>query len=83
MKVETKIQMEQRLKNEARQRIKDRINEKTEIQIQHFKNNKTQKITILLIITTHLIHKNMITSNIMYSNTIIPTLLQDISIILK
>ena len=28
MKVETKIQMEQRLKNEARQRIKDRINEK-------------------------------------------------------
>ena len=43
MKVETKIQMEQRLKNEARQRIKDSINEKMEIQIQHFKNkNKTR-----------------------------------------
>ena len=36
MKVETKIQIEQRLKNEARQGIKDRINEKMEIQIQHF-----------------------------------------------
>ena len=42
MKVETKIQMEQRLKNEARQRIKDRINEKMEIQIKLFNNkNKT------------------------------------------
>ena len=28
MKVETKIQLEQRLKNEARQRLKDRINKK-------------------------------------------------------
>ena len=36
MKVETKIQMEQRIKNDARQRIKDRIIEKMEIQIQHF-----------------------------------------------
>ena len=44
MKVETKIQMEQRLKDEARQRIKDRINEKMELQIYHFKNkNKTRK----------------------------------------
>ena len=43
MKVEPKIQMEQRLKNEARQRNKDRINEKMEIQIQHFKKkNKTR-----------------------------------------
>ena len=42
MKIETKIQMEQRLKNEARQRIKDRINEKMEIQIQHFKKNNTK-----------------------------------------
>ena len=43
MKVEKKIQMEQILKNEARQRLKDRINEKIEIQIQHFKNkNKTR-----------------------------------------
>ena len=43
MKVETKKQMEQRLKNEARQRIKDRINEKIEIQILHFNNkNKTR-----------------------------------------
>ena len=42
MKVETKIQLEQRLKNDARQRIKDRINEKMEIQIKHFQNkNKT------------------------------------------
>ena len=30
MKVETKLQLEQRLKNDARQRIKDRINEKME-----------------------------------------------------
>ena len=43
MKVETKIQLEQRLKNDARQRIKDRINEKMEIQIKHFQNkNKTR-----------------------------------------
>ena len=75
MKVETKLQMENRLKNEARQRINDRINENMEIQIQRFKNKNNTKITILLIITTHLIHKNMITSNIMYSNTITPTLL--------
>ena len=43
MKVETKIQMEKRLKNEARQRIKDRINEKMELQIQHFKNKNNTK----------------------------------------
>ena len=43
MKVETKIQLEQRLKNDARQRIKDRINEKMEVQIKHFQNkNKTR-----------------------------------------
>ena len=43
MKVETKIQMEQSLKNEARQRIKDRINEKMELQLQHFKNKNNTK----------------------------------------
>ena len=43
MKVETKIQLEQRLKYDARQRIKDRINDKMEIQIKHFQNkNKTR-----------------------------------------
>ena len=43
MKVETKIQLEQRLKNDARQRIKDRINEKMELQIKRFQNkNKTR-----------------------------------------
>ena len=43
MKVETKIQLERRLKTDAKQRIKDRINEKMEIQIKHFKNkNKTR-----------------------------------------
>ena len=43
MKAETKIQMEKRLKNEARQRIKDRINKKMELQIQHFKNKNNTK----------------------------------------
>ena len=43
MKVETKIQLEKRLKHDARQRINDRINEKMEIKIRHFKNkNKTR-----------------------------------------
>ena len=43
MKVETKIQLEQRLKNDARQRFKDRINEKMELQIKYIKNkNKTR-----------------------------------------
>ena len=43
MKVETKIQLEQRLKNDARQRIKNRTNENMEIQIKHFQNkNKTR-----------------------------------------
>ena len=43
MKVETKIQLEQRRKNDAKQRIKERINEKMEIQIKHFQNkNKTR-----------------------------------------
>ena len=46
MKVETKIQLEQRLKNDARQLIKDRINEEMEIQIKHFQNkNKTRNET--------------------------------------
>ena len=43
MKVETKIQIEQRLKNVARQRIKDLIIEKMEIQIKHFQNKKQNK----------------------------------------
>ena len=43
MKVETKIKMENRLKNEARQRIKDRISENMEIQIQRFKNKNNTK----------------------------------------
>ena len=43
MKVETKIQLEQRLKTDARQRIKDRINERIEIKTKHFQNkNKTR-----------------------------------------
>ena len=43
MKVETKTQLEQKLKNGARQSIKDRINEKKEIQIKRFENkNKTR-----------------------------------------
>ena len=44
MKVETKIQMEKRLKNEARQRIKDCINEKMELKIQHFKKKQHKKL---------------------------------------
>ena len=43
MKRETKIQLEQRLKNDARQRIKDRINEKMETQIKHFQNKNITK----------------------------------------
>ena len=43
IKVETKIQLEQRIKNDARQRIKDRINEKMEIQIKQFKNKNKIK----------------------------------------
>ena len=43
MKIETQIQLEQRLKNDARQRIKDRINEKMEKQIKQIQNkNKTR-----------------------------------------
>ena len=43
MKVETKIQVEQRLKSDARERITDRINKKMEIQIKRFQNkNKTR-----------------------------------------
>ena len=83
MKVETKIQMEQRLKNEARQRIKDRINEKMEIQIKQFKNKKKQEMTKPLIITIHFINKNMITFNTMYFIKITPTLIQNTSRILK
>ena len=43
MKVETKIQIEIRLKNEAKQRIEDSINENMEIQIQRFKNKNNTK----------------------------------------
>ena len=44
MNIETKIHLEQRLKNDARQRIKDRINEKMEIQIKHFQKKTKQEI---------------------------------------
>ena len=81
--MKTKIQIEQRLKNEARQRIKDRINEKIEIQIKHFKNKTKQEMTKPLIITIHFINKNMITFNTMYFIKIIPTLIQNTSTTLK
>ena len=81
MKGETKIQLDQRLKNDARQRIKDRINEKMEIQIKYFKNkNKTrnEKGTKTY---TQLITKNRITFNPMYTIIIIkPTLIHNISL---
>ena len=43
MKVETKIQLEQRLKNNARQRIKDCINEKWKYKSNVFKIKTKQK----------------------------------------
>ena len=43
MKLETKIGMEQRLKNDARQRIKVGINEKMELQIKRFQKNQNKK----------------------------------------
>ena len=43
MKNETKIQLEKRLKNDARRRIKDRMNEIMEIQIKHFKNKNKKR----------------------------------------
>ena len=67
--------MEQRLKNEARQRIKDRINEKMEIQIKHFKKKTKQEMIKPLLITIHFINKNMITFNTTYFIKIIPTLI--------
>ena len=43
MKIKTKIQLEHRLKNDVRQRIKDRIKEGMEVHIKHFQNkNKTK-----------------------------------------
>ena len=71
MKVETKLQLEQRLKNDARQRIKDRINEKMEIQIKHFKNkNKTrnEKGTKNLHTTDHRKYNNL-QHHVYYNNT--------------
>ena len=44
MKVETKIQLEQRLKNVARQRIKDRINEKWKYKSNIFKIKTKQEM---------------------------------------
>ena len=67
MKLETKIQLEQRRKNNARQRNKDRINEKMEIQIKHFKNtNKTrnEKGTKNLHTTDHQKYNNLQHANI-------------------
>ena len=71
MKVESKIQLEQRLKNDARQRIKDRINEKMEIQIKHFKNkNKTrnEKDTKYIHTTNHKKYNNL-QHHVYYNNT--------------
>ena len=83
MKVDTKIQMEQKLKNEARQRIKDRINEKMEIKIKHFKNkNKTRNDKAIT--KYHTFHQQtMITFNTTYFIKIIPACIQNISTILK
>ena len=47
MKVETKIGMEQRLKNDARQRIKVGINEKMELQIKRFKKKPKQEMKLV------------------------------------
>ena len=80
MKVETKIQLEQRLKNDAKQRIKNRINEKMEIQIKHFKNKNKTRNEKPSIISTQLINKNIITFNTMYLIRILSTLIHNISI---
>ena len=66
MKLETKIQLEQRLKNDARQRIKDRINENMDIQIKHFQKKTKQEMKKVLAIYTQLINKNILTFNTMY-----------------
>ena len=80
MKVETKIQLEQRLKNDATQRNKDRINEKMEIQIKHFKNKKKQEMKKVSIISTQLINKNIITFNTIYLIILLSTLIHNISL---
>ena len=64
MKIETKIQLKQRLKNDAGQRIKERKNEKMEIQIKHFQNkNKTSNLknTSKLHTSNHGRYKNLST----------------------
>ena len=82
MKVETKIQMEQRLKNEARQRIKDRINEKMEIKIKHFKNkNKTRNDKAIN--KYHTSHQQNYNNLQHYFIKIIPALIQNYTKILK
>ena len=73
MKIETKIQLEQRIKNDARQRIKDRINEKMELQIKHFTNQVNY---------TTMTKKNTITYNTMHLTIILNSkLINNISII--
>ena len=64
--METKIQMEQRLKNDARQRIKDRINEKMELQLKRFQKKPKQEMKIVSKIYIQLTTKNIITFNTMY-----------------
>ena len=75
MKVETKIQLEQRLKHDARQRIKDLINEKMEIQIKNFKNkNKTRNEKSIKNLHTNDHQKyNNLQHNVFHNNTQVNT----------
>ena len=75
MKVESKIQLEQRLKHDARQRIKDCINEKKEIQIKNFKNkNKTRnEKSIKNLHTTDRQKYNNLQHNVFHNNTQVNT----------
>ena len=77
MKVETKIQLEQSLKNDARKRIKDRINEKMEKQIKLFQNkNKTRNEKDI-----NKFHRNTRTFNTIYLTIILKsTLIHNISL---
>ena len=82
MQIEAKIQLQQRLKYDARQRIKDRINESMGKKSNNFKTKTKQKK--IKVISIRLTNKNTRTFDTMYLTIILKlTLIRNNSIILK
>ena len=84
MKIETKVQLEHRLKNQVKVRIKDHINERMEVHIKNLQNKNRTKNRKLKVNYTQPTNKDIITFRTIYL-TIIPksTIIHNTSLAVK